>query len=362
MLTKRNFKYIFSEYSEEYAPQNIFPVESAGLSGSEYWLLDTPSGPYSLRAWPMGEPSLDRLQFIQAVLWYSRCEGFEYHPLPLETKENKGFVFTDDIYWELLPWIPGEQDVVVFNRVSESSSELRIDAELAPHKLVSAMMTLAQFHESVREFPLPYPEYTLSPGIRFRLALWRNWQKNRIHRLAFELKQPSEIESEHFELRRLGLDLIKCAEIQGEKLMIFLNDSVNRNVSLQAVIGNCDRRHFLFDEDGVCGMIDFKTLTAENVALDVAMLIGSLGGPDRNLRHLGFSAYQSIRPLSEDELHLVNAFELAEILLPSLELLDNVFVKKRKFEHSQMESILDRIRWTIYRLELQCYGKSRFAA
>src|SRR5207237_4695271 len=63
--------------------------------------------------------------------------------------------------------------------------------------------------------------------------------------------------------------------------------------------------HVLFTGDDVTGLIDYGAVKEDNVAADLARLLGSLVGDDRALYEMGLDAYAAVRPLAEQERQLV---------------------------------------------------------
>ena len=103
-------------------------------------------------------------------------------------------------------------------------------------------------------------------------------------------------------------------------------------VPLQPCIRDIRREHVLFEGNRVSGIIDFGALRLETVAGDVARLLDSLANDDLAMWQHGLAANQSVRPLSDDELTLVEAFDLSAPLLSGLNWIDWIFRGGRTFE------------------------------
>lgn len=356
------------EYPEEYQPKKLIPWKCMGLSGASHRLFASDAGLVLLRSLPESESvehQIERLKFRQAVQWHAVSEGLEIVPLPIETREHRGYVQLEGRIWELLPWIHGEQDVVAFEEVPGHPGTIKIDAAIEPYRIVSAMMSLGQFHEASRYFPLPNSPQEISPSIYGMKLKWERYLGGELRILEMKIRgfdRNERFPFSLFELRRHGLEIIRSAEFLGCKLLTLLEEAARISVPLQPVLRNADRRHLIFDDEGVCGIIDFKELDVDNIALDLAMLLGSICGREPGLRQLGLSAYQSIRPLEDRELALFNAFEIADMLFPVLEHLEEIFIRKRNFEKPQLDIILDELRWGLHCLQNHCFGHSRFAA
>lgn len=90
-------------------------------------------------------------------------------------------------------------------------------------------------------------------------------------------------------------------------------------------------------------------MNVETVAGDVARLLDSMVGDDLPGWEVGLAAYQSVRPLSVDELLLVSAFDESAMLLSGFNWLEWVFIARRQFENPA--EVVRRVRRIVSRLE-----------
>jgi len=347
----KTIRTVLSEYPKDYRIGKIYPLlHLAGLSEAECWMVETMSGNFCLRGQSQEVLSINRLQYIQSVLWHAVYEGFDLVPLPIETRQHKGIVECDGQLWELLPWLEGHK-IDFFEKVDST-------------QIVSAMLSLAQFHEVTSTFPLPNEPLGLSPTIQKYFTRWKNWVGGDIHELASRIRtrQRETSELQEVELIRESLVLLDHFLMFGGEAMTMFTRGSRLPVPIQPVIGNISRRHLLFDEDGLCGMIDFKELGADSVSLDIASLLGDLAGNDPKLWSYGLKAYRSIRPLSDEELYLMIAFDFAEMILVGLEWMDLLFLKQREFRQEQKQAILERLRRQTGRLNQYRFGQTNFVA
>ncbi len=329
MALPSDFERVLRLYPDDCQPISVEPlVGHDGFSGAKIWRLTTPRGPLGLRKWPHEHPSPPRLEFIQAVLWHVDQEGFHLVPVPLETHHRHGYVRHAGHLWELAPWLPGMANY----RQNPS-----------PARLQNAMIALAQFHQAARSFPLPDTGPSRSPGILERLERLQ-WL---ISSGALEIGQAVAAEpwpEAALRARRL-LELfpLVAAEIAPE-----LTLAATIEVHLQPCIRDIWHAHVLFVRDEVRGLIDFGSLRPENVAADIARLLGSLAGDESSDWQRGLRAYQSVRQLSEDELRLVSTFDRSTVLMGGIQWLEWIYVEHREF--ANRAAVLARLDEFIARL------------
>ena len=349
---------VLSAYPDGFQTNVVTPLfPSAALGRCRHWMAETVEGTFCLRRWPKEQTSIERLQFIQAVLWHAVCEGIETVPLPLETRERKGIVRCDDSFWELLPWIDDAKEnyggffPTAFS-VDDAEENEGESSAVEPFQIASAMLSLAQFHEATASFPLPDPPQSCSSGIQERLARCRTWASG----LLVTLRRTLEImcnfpqNDVEFRLARIGGEFLDLVVPLSSANIVMLRRAAHLPISVQPTIRNASFRHLRFDEDGVCGMIDLTELGVDTVSLDVAMLLGSLVGEDSAAWDYGLKAYQSFRPLSDNERFLVVAFDDSQSLLEGLAYLEDVFLAEKPFTTLQLNEIRRRLERLVGRL------------
>ncbi len=133
--------------------------------------------------------------------------------------------------------------------------------------------------------------------------------------------------------------------------MALLSRSSRLTSPIQPVIGNACRRHFRFDDDGVCGILDLKEIVVDTVALDIATLLGSLAEADERLWRLGLKAYSQVRPLSDNELLLLEAFDCSRVVLEGLDYLSRHFLLRDTHNRFQVIEMCRRLDKILLRLE-----------
>ena len=330
MAVDREIERMVRLWPDDCQPTAAEPVRSANsFSGAALWRLATPRGPLCLRRWPAEHPSPDRLQFIQAVLWHVDQEGFSQVPLPLETQHHHGFVRHAGHLWELAPWLAGEADYRLHPN---------------PTRLENALHALARFHQAARTFPLPENGPIGSPGLADRVLRLQGLLGGRLKQL-----RKAVLEGARPDLAERGRRLVELAATVGPRLLPALEQAGNLDVTLEPCIRDVWHAHILFVGDEVSGIVDFGAMRPDNVAADVARLLGSLAGDDRADWHRGLAAYQTVRRLTSHEVSLVSAFDRSTVLMGGLQWLEWIYLDGRQF--ADAAAVLARVDEFVKRLE-----------
>jgi homoserine kinase type II len=296
---------------------------AGGFSGACFWRFATmAAGTLLLRRWPPEYPTLERLQFIQAVLWHVHQEGFRLVPLPLETCRRAGIVQHAGHLWELTPWMPGKANY----RLHPSPTRLR-----------AAMMALAEFHCAASSFPLPDAAEAPSPGLRERWNQVQSLAQGGLDRLRLSVRPACWPE-----LAERVPELCYLAARAAPNVAAALSRALRERVAVTPCIRDIWHDHVLFEGDAVAGIVDFGAMRPENVAADVARLLGSLVADDEEGWAAGLAAYQQVRPISSAERQLVTVFDSSSVLLSGLNWVQWVFLEGRQFEaRSTIEARVD---------------------
>ena len=301
---------------------------AGGYSGAQFWRFSSPAGLLCLRRWPREHPSVERLQFMQAVLWHVHQEGFVQIPLPLETREHAGFVRHAGHLWELTPWISGRADY------HEAPSEERLQ---------NALTALAGFHLAAASFPLPEAGLAPSPGILERRRRLEELLSGGLARLRAAIPL-----GDWPELNDRATLLLELFPRAAPRVLKSLHEASLLRVPWQPCLRDVWHDHVLFEGPRVTALIDCGALRAESVAGDIARLLGSLVADDPRGWQLGLAAYESLRPLAGEERRLVSAFDQSSVLLSGLNWLQWICVEGRQFEDRRR--ILSRIDDIVLRL------------
>ena len=89
----------------------VLPLANhGGFSGARLWRVEGEGIDLCLRAWPTGDPSAQRLQWIHAFLDLARRGGIEFVPVLQCAEHDRTWVEYGGRLWELSTWMPGRAD------------------------------------------------------------------------------------------------------------------------------------------------------------------------------------------------------------------------------------------------------------
>jgi Ser/Thr protein kinase RdoA (MazF antagonist) len=318
------------------AAESIVDIRAAksGLSGAQVWLIERrQASPLCLRRWPPEHPSTERLRMIHAVLVHLANSGIDFTPVPIESTSGETFVWCDATRWELTNWLPGRADY----RTNPSSG-----------RLAAALESLAQLHLRSAAFPAAdTPPRSVSRGITQRASLLSSYASGRLAELNSAARA-----GEWRELAARADEIIDLFVRHADQLQSVLKHASQLRVPQQPCIRDIHDEHVLYEGNVVTGIIDFGAMRYDNVATDIARVLGSMAGDDAEAWQAGLAAYHDIRPLSSDELSLIPAFDASGILLGSLQWIDWIYLQQRQF--SDQAVVLDRVDRLLSRL--RCFA------
>lgn len=307
--------------------RRIEPLGGAGgFSGATFWRIETDVGPLCLRRWPREHPTRSQLQAIHDVLCHVADQGFAKLPVPHRSLDGSTFESAAGHLWELSDWLPGVADF------HEKPSGERLD---------NAMHALALFHRSSATLQL-------TSGVPTGLLNRRDQlERLRVQRLSDSSRCVSECGWPEF--RQRAAAILHCFGERVARTEALLCGLVDTRVLLQPCIRDIWHDHVLFDGDDVSGFVDFGAMRTDHVACDISRLLGSLVGSERAKWEQGIATYQSIRPLSANELTLVDAYDRSTVLLSGMNWVQWVAVEGRQFEDHQR--VLNRMDEILLRLQ-----------
>lgn len=316
MISLREIQAIVQNYPADCRPTEIKPLGSAGgMSGAQFWRVQTPRGALVLRQWPIEHPSAERLRLIHQVLCYAAERGITFLAVPIQSKSRESFVREGGHLWELAPWMPGAADY----EQSPTSAKLR-----------AAMTGLAGFHVAVCSFPCAGAGGAAIgvPAVSQRLARLKEISSGGIATLARSID--NAIWPELVSQARQFLALLpKCLPRATEQLAAVKIGSLD----LQPCLRDIWHDHVLFSGEAVSGIVDYGAIDFDTPATDIARLLGSLVGDDAVGWQNGVAAYSEVRALSSEEERAAKALDASGTIIAGCNWLQWIYVDGRQFEN-----------------------------
>jgi Ser/Thr protein kinase RdoA (MazF antagonist) len=122
---------------------------------------------------------------------------------------------------------------------------------------------------------------------------------------------------------------------------------VEAEVPRQPVLRDIWSDHLFFDENRVCGLIDFHAIGAGTVAGDIGRLLASWQLPYHEATWtMALAEYEAVRPLAPEEQTLLSVLDDAARVLTPWVWLTWVLLEKREFPIGKMNS---RVSWSLRR-------------
>jgi Ser/Thr protein kinase RdoA (MazF antagonist) len=118
--------------------------------------------------------------------------------------------------------------------------------------------------------------------------------------------------------------------------------------------------HVLLTEDEVTGLIDPSACRAENIATDLARLLGSLLNDDREAWEFALREYESDRPMDSHERALVDALDQSGVLLSGMAWMDRLFLSRDNVP--PLSKVWERLETIRRRLQFMDGESRRFAS
>jgi Ser/Thr protein kinase RdoA (MazF antagonist) len=330
VISIRDIQAIVRQYPPNFQPTRIEALGAAGgMSGAQFWRIESGAGPLILRQWPTEHPSPERLRFIHDVLFHAAAHGVSFVPAPIRSAGGDSFVQASSHLWQLEPLMPGEP-------AYERSPN--------PQKLRAAMMALAQFHVATSDFPTVQPSRSTvtAPAIAKRLTrLNELGVKGAGHlcgAITPHILPPLEPLAHQFlaTLPYVIPDVTRQLE------------SLTRNCfPTQPCIRDIWHDHVLFTDNEVTGIIDFGGMDIDTPTTDIARLLGSLVADDDKNWQIGIDAYSSVKPLSATEAQTAKALDHSGTILAGCNWLQWIYVDRRQFERPAQ--IIERFRRIVER-------------
>ena len=308
-----------------------------GFSGAAIFEVRTDGGVYCLRRWPAGALPLARIAGLHRLLRHIYEAGVTQVAVPVPATNGSTLVSSGSGVWQLEPWLPGNADF------HDAPSDAR---------LRSAMRRLAAWHRAAARFVshgaegewFDRRERAVSPAAIERLRLVYEWHAGRLAHLKEAISRRPEDR-----LAEPGREIAALVERAAPRVAGELEAATRLAFRLQPCLRDIWHDHVLFSGDEVTGLIDPSACRMENVATDLARLVGSLIGDDARGWQVALDAYTRENSLTADELRLVAVLDRSAVLLSGLTWLDRRFLNGQTWHEidrveQRLHGILGRLR------------------
>jgi len=329
---------VLEHYPDRYRPvAEPVPLPSTGFSGAIISRIATEAGSFCLRGWPRETLPRQRILGLHRLLRHASARGTVPVAVPVATESGATLIKLDDRLWQLEPWLPGRADFL------SNPNEPRLRAIVA---------SLAQWHASTIDFEPTAVERTWflgenaapSPAVAQRRRLIERWNSGRLGMAENAMR--GESRSEFLDTAR---QVIRFYERVSPLIENQLQQAQQLSFRLQPCLRDIWHDHVLLTGDTVTGLIDASECRSENVATDLARLLGSLVGDDHAAWDSALDEYGRHHPLTLDERGLVHILDASGVLLSGMTWVERAYVDRWVFP--QPERVLARLRAIHERLE-----------
>jgi Ser/Thr protein kinase RdoA (MazF antagonist) len=300
------------------------PLENCGgFSGARIWRGQSLTGGFCLKAWPESMCSRT-LQQIHALMDRARQAGLDFVPGVERTLTGESTVEHAQRVWDVTTWMPGQAD---------------FHARPTAARLANACTALARLHEVwAGAFTANGP----CPAVQRRLHRLGEWSAlvESGWRPEFDRFGPVRFWAER------GWEILPS---RIRELPAKLLPWTAPPVALQPCLCDLWHDHVLFTGDSVSGIIDYGSVKVDNVAVDLARLLGSLVEDNGLMRSLGLDAYSSVRPLTAMEQRLVHILDETGTVLAAANWLIWLYHDGRRYD--DLDAIARRMAALVRRIE-----------
>lgn len=300
-----------------------------GFSGARLWRVTTFCGTFCLKLWPLPTTKVTfwSLRRIHQLTHLASC--FDFVPRILSPRSLGTYVLDQrsERCWDLSTWLPGRADFHHYPTLARLQAALTgmarlhqvwaTEAEVVPAERCPAVtrrvMRLAEADQVDRRIEERLP---LAAGSILRSWAQRAWEQ----------------------FRRWLVPAQKA-----------LQTWTDRHVPLQFCLCDIWHDHVLFEGNQLTGIVDYGSVRFDNVAADLARLLGSLVGDDAAMRAAALEAYEAHRPLRADERELVSVLDWTGVVVGASNWLRWLYVDNRHFEDEA--GVVKRLSALVTRME-----------
>lgn len=310
------------QYPAAYAPRLIVPIDSRqSFSNAVIYRVETAMGDFALRGWPPNAFPRAQIRGLHTLFEFISSRNVAAVAVPVRTTSGDTIWPFGERDWHLEPWKPGAA-----NFLAEPHSE----------KLCSAMTALAAWHRAAAEWRSP-PEcaewFASSPAgassaIAERMRRFEYWSGPALGQVRHAVAR-----SDSSEWKQIADRLLRQFDRLAAVLPPELKHAAAKRYLLQPCLRDVWADHVLFSGNDVTGLIDPTACRSDNVAVDLARLLGSMLGDDRQGWDDALRTYHRCRPLNADERELVGVLDRSNVVLSALTWIDRYFLKRAAIRH-----------------------------
>jgi Ser/Thr protein kinase RdoA (MazF antagonist) len=301
----------------------VFLGNHGGFSGARLWRVR--QGTLCLKAWPVNGMSAEYLGNLHESMREARAAGLDFVPDVLRTRDGQTVVELAGRVWDLTTWMPGTADF------HQHPSAERVRA---------ACLALARLHGVWARFTTA----DRCPAVLRRLKAVMQWEE--LRRQGWRPVFPKRCVDPVQPWAERAWDLVlRHMEGLTNPLFPFAVMMVPTHECL------CDiwHDHVLFRGSEVSGVVDYGSLKRDHPAVDLARLLGSLVGDNKEWWAVGLQSYRKVRPLQAWEERLVEHLDRTGTVLSAANWLRWLYHEDRQYEDRQ--AVAERLAAIVLRLE-----------
>lgn len=338
-MSDENILPVHFHFGEHYRPHEVVcPDHAAGFSGARIYKLHCTAGVFCLRAWPPRSLPAERIRGLHRLLAFVHQQGVTQVSVPVATVTGATLIEHDSRYWQLEPWMPGRADY--WQEPSEARLRSIVTCLRNWHRAAdgfSPIISERQWFSGRRSGP--------SAAVADRYERICDWTPARIAALRAGIPR---LHNDTFRktARTIVDNFLRTApQIAAELEFVRL-----RSYRLQPCLRDVWHDHFLLTGDEVTGLIDPSACRTDNVAVDLARLLGSLLADDIAQWDFALDVYHADHPLTLDERALVLLLDRSGIVLSGMNWLDRLVLRCQS--PPRIETVLQRLQQIERRMTL----------
>lgn len=309
------------------------PIHS-GFSGAEIIRVSASEQTFALRCWP--ENSLPRLRILtlHGFLKHLHEFGLPVAVPILERRSQLSLVRLGKNYWQLEPWLLGEQ--ITGGAITDDHVQ-------------SMMQTIAKMHCASELYRTSHSgtKWFITtnepvPAIIERIELIERWTPSRLARSG------EAIQDAPLEFRTIAQAILANYQPRSAQIRLELKQLSSHHCELFTCWRDLWRDHILFSNKRVTGIIDASAARYDHVGTDISRLLGSLFGDNQQRWAAALVEYQRVRPLSELDLQLIRVLDRSSVLLSGMTWLQRW--EKRLIDLNRLPAIVERMQSILQRM------------